>query len=184
MALALLPSFAPAATTTVPVVVAARDLPAGTLLGAEDLTTADVPSALVPAGALGDPRAVQGHRIATALGAGAAVPSTALRSPDDPGTSPGRAVIAAPADRALVPYLTAGTAVEVVVPDAGSAEPRRIRAVVAQADDSAGHANPGMSGTESSGGAGAVVLLSVEPTDVPDIAYATREGWVVLAVVG
>jgi pilus assembly protein CpaB len=61
LVLALRPSPSPAAADgppTVPVVVAARDLPAGTVLTAADLTTADYPASVVPAGVVGEARAM------------------------------------------------------------------------------------------------------------------------------
>ena len=67
LALALRPSPAPAVAdghATVPVVVAARDLPAGTVLTAGDLVTADYPSAAAPAGVAGDARTVLGQVLA------------------------------------------------------------------------------------------------------------------------
>lgn len=65
LVLALRPSSAPAAAgaaPSVPVAVAARDLPAGTVLAASDLTTARYPSAAAPAGVVGHPDEVL-HRV-------------------------------------------------------------------------------------------------------------------------
>ena len=67
LVLALRPSPSPAAAdgqTTVPVVVAARELPAGAVLTAADLATADYPSTAAPAGVVGDARKVVGRVLA------------------------------------------------------------------------------------------------------------------------
>jgi len=59
LGLALRPAPSPAAAeggSSVPVAVAARDLPAGTVLAAADLTTARYPSGAAPAGVVGDPQ--------------------------------------------------------------------------------------------------------------------------------
>lgn len=55
---------------TVPVLTAAHDLPAGAVLSAQDLRTADVPAALVPAGALTDAGAAAGRVVAGPVRAG------------------------------------------------------------------------------------------------------------------
>lgn len=54
----------PPATATAPVVVAARDLPAGTTLTARDLAVARWPGELQPTGARGDPAGLLGRRLA------------------------------------------------------------------------------------------------------------------------
>jgi len=59
LGLALRPPPSPAAAegaASVPVAVAARDLPAGTVLAAADLTTARYPPGAAPAGVVGDPQ--------------------------------------------------------------------------------------------------------------------------------
>jgi Flp pilus assembly protein CpaB len=67
LAMALRPSPTPAgagAPDAVPVAVSARDLPAGTVLTADDLATARYPPDAVPAGAAGDPARLLGRALA------------------------------------------------------------------------------------------------------------------------
>lgn len=59
-----LSAVAPAAPPTVAVLSAAHDLAAGTVLGPDDLVTAELPRELVPAGALVDAAAVAGRLVA------------------------------------------------------------------------------------------------------------------------
>lgn len=59
-----LSAVAPGAPPTVPVLAATRDLTAGTLLGPADLFVAQLPPALVPAGALVDATAAAGRLVA------------------------------------------------------------------------------------------------------------------------
>lgn len=54
----------PAPPPTVPVLSAAHDLAAGTVLGPDDLVTAELPRSLVPAGALVDVASVAGRLVA------------------------------------------------------------------------------------------------------------------------
>lgn len=67
-----------AATRTVPVVVAAHDLPAGRLLAGHDLTVRRWPVGLEPVGAAGRVRVRVGERLAGPLRAGEAVTGTRL----------------------------------------------------------------------------------------------------------
>src|SRR4051794_16084952 len=67
LALALRPSPAPPGTGSlhaVPVAVSAHDLPAGTVLTADDLATVRYPPDAVPAGAAGDPERLLGRTLA------------------------------------------------------------------------------------------------------------------------
>lgn len=59
-----LSAVAPAPAPSVRVLTAAQDLPAGAVLGADDLVAADVPHALLPDGALTDLAAVKGRLVA------------------------------------------------------------------------------------------------------------------------
>lgn len=174
-AMTVLPAFLPPHAESVRVVVAARDLEAGALLGTGDLTTTDVAAALAPAGGVRDPSAAVGHRLASALPRGMALTATQLRASDDPGLAPGRAVVAVPVDQALVPYLTAGSAVRVVTAAPDQPEARIVPGTVVDPGESAGQT----AGSLRPGGGGTPVAVIAVPTaDVATIAYATREGWV------
>lgn len=176
----VLPAFAPASSRTVPVVVAARDLPAGRLLGPGDLEVAEVAEALAPDAALDDPAGGQGRRLVTAVAAGAAIASTSLRDADDPGVPAGLEVIAVPVDTALVPYLTAGSRVRVLASTADPGVTRSISATVVE--DAEADAPDGISPAGDPGST-TTALLAVEPADSATAALATREGWVVVTVV-
>ena len=76
--LAALRAVAPAAPATVALTVAARDLPAGTPLARDDLTTVSVPARLVPDGAADDPT---GETLAAALRRGEPVTDARLVGP-------------------------------------------------------------------------------------------------------
>jgi Flp pilus assembly protein CpaB len=79
--LAVRPAPAPvedAADPTVPMVVAAVDLPAGTALAAADLAVARLPPGLRPAGTVPDPAALSGRVLAAPVRAGEAVTDVRL----------------------------------------------------------------------------------------------------------
>jgi pilus assembly protein CpaB len=67
---------------TVPVVVAAADLPAGHQLARHDLTVARWPPGLPPAASRGDPSGLIGRRLAGPVGAGEAITGTRLIGAD------------------------------------------------------------------------------------------------------
>lgn len=174
----VLPAFAPASSHTVPVVTAARDLPAGHVLGPGDLEVADVAAELAPDAALAEPASAQGRRLTTAVPAGAAVAASSLRDADDPGTPAGLDVIAVPVDTSLVPYLTAGSRVRVLASTADPGVTRSLSATVVEDAEAEGSIAPG-----GDPGGTTTALLAVEPADSAEVAQATREGWVVVAVV-
>ena len=67
---------------SVPVVVAAADLPAGRQLARPDLAVVRWPAALRPAGARGDPEQLTGRRLAGPVGAGEVITGTRLIGAD------------------------------------------------------------------------------------------------------
>ncbi|WP_051750556.1 SAF domain-containing protein [Phycicoccus jejuensis] len=76
--LAVLHVVRPPPPPTVPVLVAAREVAAGSVLRANDVTSIRVPVAARQPGALTDVGAVTGRRVAAALAAGEAVTATRL----------------------------------------------------------------------------------------------------------
>lgn len=66
---------------TVPVVTAAEDLPAGTVLGPEQLAVAAYPHGLAPEGAVADPAALAGRTLAGAAGSGQPLTESAVVGP-------------------------------------------------------------------------------------------------------
>lgn len=176
----VLPSFAPAAAHTVPVVVAGQDIAAGHLISADDLRTIDVPRDAVPQGAPSSPDAVAGQRSATDLPAGVIVLDAAIRDAADPLLAPGRAVISVPVDPLLLPQITPGSDVLLVISSADRGGSSQVRAVVADVGDSAGQTASGGLGNDP---ASMNILVSADDKDAAAIAYATREGWVVVTKV-
>lgn len=65
-----LTAVAPPPAATAAVVVAARDLPAGTVVSADDVRTSALPADVVPHGALDEASAVVGHLVAGPVRAG------------------------------------------------------------------------------------------------------------------
>ena len=111
------PAVAPSAEApTVPVVVAAADLPAGTALTAADLVAAELPAALAPAGAATGAGELSGRVLAAPLRAGEPVTDVRLVGPGLWAAVP-EGHVAAPvrlADLAVATLLRAGDRVDVL----------------------------------------------------------------------
>lgn len=76
------PSGRPTTGATVPVVVAARPLPAGHVLTRDDLVVRRWPAQLRPPNARGDPGALAGRRLAGPVGRGETITATRLLGSD------------------------------------------------------------------------------------------------------
>ncbi len=110
---------------TAPVLVAAADLPGGSTLGRDDLTTADLPLGSVPAGSLPSSAAAEGRTLAAPLREGEPVTDVRLVAPGLLEGYPG--LVASPvrvADPAAVGLLAVGDRVDLlaVSPEGGEAE--------------------------------------------------------------
>jgi Flp pilus assembly protein CpaB len=118
-ALALLPH--PAASPTVPMLVAAHDLAPGSILTAADVRVARVPGALRPAAALGAADEVSGRVLAGTATTGEAITGARLVGPENTRlTTADRDAVAVPvrlADPAVADLLVPGTRVDVVTAD-------------------------------------------------------------------
>lgn len=106
----------------VPVVVASRDLPAGTVLAPDDLEVAQWPPDLVPSGGSGSPDELTGRPLAGALRTGEPVTDVRLVGPGLTASLP-EGQVAAPvrlADLAVAELVHAGDRVDVLAtaPDA------------------------------------------------------------------
>jgi pilus assembly protein CpaB len=164
------PPAADAGPSTVSVVVAAGDLPAGTLLGAGDLAVARLPLDAAPAGSAEEPAALTGRRLAAAVRVGEPVtdvrlvgPGLTTGLPDDQVAAPIRL-----ADLAVTGLVRTGDRVDVLAtaPDAATAD------VVA--DDVLVLATPGPAEDPSrNDDAGLLVLAVDEATAVRLAAAAT-----------
>ena len=125
-ALALLPSGRDAAPT-VPMLVAARDLPPGVTLRAEDVTVYRLPASLRPPAALTAPAQVAGRVLAGATTAGEPLTRARLLGPENSRLAAGDPAAAAVpfrlADPAVADLLTPGVRVDVVTVSANNADP-------------------------------------------------------------
>ncbi len=108
------------------VVVLAAAMPAGSLLGAGDVATRDVPAGLAPEGALDDPATVVGSRLAVALPPGFPLASSVLIGPGlTAGAPPGTAVVPVRlADSEVAGLLHAGDRIDVIQAPADGGAPR------------------------------------------------------------
>lgn len=147
---------------TVAVTTAARDLPAGTVLGADDVREVDVSPDTVPAGVVDD---ATGRTLAAPLRSGEPVTDVRLV---------GAALASAHPDLAAMPVrlpdsgsaglLEAGDRIDLVATDPQAGGSRVV------AYDALVLAVPGGSGEAETGSVtGAVVLLGVDPSAVPAV---------------
>jgi pilus assembly protein CpaB len=169
LVLAMRPSPAPAASgsqESVPVVVSARELPPGTVLGSADLTTARYPRAAAPAGVAGDPQELLHRVLAGGVRAREPITDVRLVGPGVTALLPAGQV-AAPvrlADLAVAALVHTGDRVDVLATaaDAPSAE------VVAD-----GALVVATTGTDEEAGAGLLLLAVDEGTAARLAAAAT-----------
>lgn len=163
----------------VEVTVAARDLPAGTVLADDDVAVVAVPVALVPAGVPTDAAGVLGHRTAVGVPAGLPLASELLA---EEAAAPPEGSVVVPvrfADAGVAALLRPGMRVDVVAAallDGAEAERLARDALVlagADAVPEAGAGSPGgpLGGSGGAAGAGGgaaqdvPVLLAVSPAE-------------------
>ena len=108
--------FAPPGDRTVPVVTAAREVPAGSALTEGDLTLAEFPAALAPASVLTATGEANGQRTAVALAPGDPVTSSVVLGPGLLAGQPDGTTAATVrvSDPALLRHVRPGDAVDVV----------------------------------------------------------------------
>jgi Flp pilus assembly protein CpaB len=166
--LALRPEPAPADAAqpaSVPVAVAAADLPSGTVLTSSDLLTVRLPLDLVPSGSSGEPDALVGRSLAGSVRAGEPLTDvrlvgaglTALLAPDQ---------VAAPvrlADLAVAALVRTGDRVDVLAtpPDGGAAHVVAPDALVLA---SGGSARASPAGNADDPAAGLLLMAVDQPT--------------------
>lgn len=170
LAFALRPTSAPeeqpTGGVTVPVAVSARDLPAGTVLGAADLALARYPPGAVPAGSADASRPLVGRVLAGGVRAREPITDARLVGPGLTALVPSGQV-AAPvrlADLAVTALVRTGDRVDVLAtaPDAAAAEVVAGNALVLAA-----------TGSDDAEGAGLLVLAVDGPTAARLAAAAT-----------
>ena len=147
-------------TTTV--VIAATDIPAGTTLTPDDLTTAEFPADLVPPGAPDNPATITGEVVTAGVSTGEVITTSRLL-----GSRPeaGRGLVAAPvrlADAGVAGLLAPGDVVDVIAASSdGSA-----KVVARDARVITRPIPPATFGTQT----GSLVLLAVSPDEATDLA--------------
>lgn len=124
-------AVAPAPLPTVAVVAAARDLPGGTVLAADDLVRVELPEQLAPPAALHDPDAAVGRLVAGPVRAGEALTDVRLLGA---ALLPAGPEVAAPvrvAEPATAALVRAGDVVDVLSasPDGGASATTVVSAV-------------------------------------------------------
>lgn len=130
LVLALRPAPVPAAGVSppVPVVVAARDLPAGTALAPADLTIARYPPEVAPSGVTGDPELLRGKVLAGSVRAEEPITDARLVGPGVASLLP-EGLVAAPvrlADLAVAGLVHTGDRVDVLATAADAAAAERV----------------------------------------------------------
>ncbi len=163
--LAGLRAVAPPAPDTVEVLVAARDLPSGSRLAADDLVAQDFPADLAPTNAT---RAAAGRVLAAAVRRGEVLTDVRLVGPALADTVPGETVLPVRLpDAGMATLLRAGDEVDLVATDPGTGD----TAVVAR--DVTVVATPaGVPDGPAGGAGGALVVVSASATEAIAIASA------------
>ena len=142
--------------------IAATDIPAGTTLSPDDLTTAEYPSDLTPRGISGDPATLTGEVVTAGVTTGEVITASRLL-----GSRPeaGRGLVATPvrlADAGVAGLLAPGDVVDVIAASTdGSAKvvARKARVITRPIP-------PATFGTQT----GSLVLLAVTPDEATTIA--------------
>ncbi|NKX49629.1 Flp pilus assembly protein CpaB [Arthrobacter deserti] len=181
-------ALTPAPAATVPMVVAADDLPAGTVLTAAHLTVRPYPAATGPPGSSPAPPHVLGRRLASALRAGSPVLDTSLAGPGLLAGSPAGtvAVPVRPADPSTVQLVVPGQLVDIVLSSGNGLEQPASSAVLARSvpvlwkADGAGTAG----GLPGSAPAEGLVVVAASPAEAAALAGSSGRGQVVLVLVG
>lgn len=163
---------------TVQVVVAARDLPAGTRVTTTALTTASYPPAAVPAGVLARPGEVVGRTLAAPIRRGEPLTDVRLLSQRTGTAYPGREIVPLRLpDPAVAALLRTGDRVDLRVTDPQAGTTRTVTqgavvVAVPRADQTGG--GPGLGGR--------LVVLAIDPADVDAVIGASVTGFVTVAL--
>lgn len=176
-------SLRPPDPPTSAVVVAAREIPAGTTLTSADVRVARFPRSVAPAGAVADVADVVGAAAAVPLAVG--VPVLAGLLADDEVHGPPGTVVATVrfADPAVAGLLSPGVRVDVLAatPEGGPGAVVATRALVLPVARQ--EASGGALGLGGSGDASVPVLLAVSPAEAPALAGAAASALLSAVVV-
>jgi Flp pilus assembly protein CpaB len=166
--LALLQATSTPPPPRTPVLTAARDLPAGTVVGVDDLTSTPFDPGSVPAGVLPDARAAIGRTTAGAVRRGEAMTDVRLVTRSLLAGHPG--LVAVPVrigDPGVVRLLRTGDRVDLV-----AADPQGERAARTVAQDVVVLALPRSAAQAPGALTGALVLVGVPGAEAGDVAQA------------
>ncbi|WP_300399744.1 Flp pilus assembly protein CpaB [Nocardioides sp.] len=172
-----LSAVSPSPEGTVPVLVAARDLPAGLTISADDLTTVDFRPGSEPSGAVGSEADVAGRLLAAPLGAGEPVTAVRLVGADLAQAHPGRrSVPVRLPDPGMVALLEVGDLVDLVATDPEQGDVTTVaHAVPVLALPQEGEAG---SGVTASGLPGRLVIVALSPAEVAPVTAAALSAFV------
>ena len=165
-ALAALRTLAPPPAETVEVLVAARDLPSGALLSADDVVARQWPADLVPARAAAAPT---GRVLAAPIGRGEVVTDVRLVGPGLALAQPGETIVPVRLpDAGMATLLRTGDTVDLLATDPGTGEASLV------ARDVTVLATPtGVPEGPAGGSGGALVVVGATATEATTIAGAS-----------
>ncbi|MGJ3508748.1 SAF domain-containing protein [Enemella sp. A6] len=155
----------PAPAPTVPVVVAAADLPSGVTVSDEHLTVARWPAGTVPDRAVTDPTAVHGRLVAAPLTKGSPLTEASVITPHT--GAAGRVLVPITlADRSVLSVLRVGDRIDLLAagPEGPITVATSARVAALPHQDSAG------GGLFESDGAGSPLLVEVSESEAPRLA--------------
>lgn len=173
------PALLPPSSRGVDTVVAAAELPAGTLLGPEHLRSVAVAPQLVTAGATTRPDDLVGRTLRHPVGAGTALVPAMLEEPGAEPIGTGRVLMAVPVPAVLLAHLRPGSEIFLLpaspVDPTGAPIPARV--VDLPADQQTGS-------PLGTGPAGPQALVSVQTSRSHELAHALAGGPVSISVIG
>lgn len=173
-------ALAPSPDPGAPVAAAARDLPAGHLLTAADVTTLRLPSAAVPTGALAPGRAT-GARLTAAVRAGEVLTDARVRAAGLlAGAPPGSWAVPVRVEGEALALVSPGDPVAVLAgADLGSPE---ARGEVIVDDATVLHVPPADGGLLAADGAGRTVVLALDRAEATRVAATAGRRPLLLAL--
>lgn len=174
--LAALHTVAPPAPPTISTLVAARDLPAGAVLGARDVTSEALPPTAVPEGAARDP---VGRTLAGAVSAGEVLSEARLVGPSLLQGQHGRlAVPVRIPDADAVALLRVGDRIDVFAADPAAVEPAGVRVL----ESTLVLALPATAADSMGATRGRLVVLAVTPEQVVSLSGYSARGLLTVAL--
>lgn len=177
----VVPAVVPAELRGIEVLIAGRDIPAGTEITAAHFARARVPREAVPVGGPPSEAALLGRSAERAIPAGAMLGPWLLADEQSVRAPAGTEIMAVPVPVELAGRMEPGARIALMTPDLASGSVRRITATVIEPPRA--EATAAIPLPEASGAGSPVALLAVETTGARDVAHATAEAWVGVSVV-